>query len=139
MNRAALREKVFAGEADRKVLESILHPLIRQEVTRQLAQVSGSYAVVVVPLLVETGGYASLCQRVLVVDCREQTQIARSMRRSQLSEFQVRAIMAVQASRAQRLAAADDVVVNEGTIDELNAQIDRLHQSYLSVQQPTPL
>ncbi len=131
LNRAALRDKAFANDEARQQLEQILHPLIRQETARRLAQVSGVYAVVVIPLLVEKGGYSKLYQRVLVVDCCEETQLARTMRRSQLSEPQVRAIMAAQASRQARLEAADDVISNEGTLDELHAQVGRLHESYL--------
>lgn len=130
MDRAALRARVFENDEERKALESILHPLIRTQVASQLAEVSSDYAVVVVPLLVETGGYATLCDRVLVVDCAEETQIARTMRRSQLSESQVLAIMAAQASRPQRLAVATDVVTNDGSIDDLHAQIDQLHKIY---------
>jgi dephospho-CoA kinase len=110
-----------------------LHPLIREEVAARIERVDQPYAIVVVPLLIETGGYSMLCQRVLVVDCREETQADRTMRRSGLTEDQVRAILAVQASREARLRVADDVIHNEGTIEELNRQVDRLHQSYLAL------
>lgn len=131
LDRTGLRERVFANDEVRQRLELILHPLIRQEIARRLAQVSGNYAVVVIPLLVEKGGYYKLCQRVLLVDCSEEIQIARTMLRSNLSKSQVRAIMATQASRATRLEVADDVISNEGTLDELYEQVDRLHESYL--------
>ncbi|MSQ59558.1 MAG: dephospho-CoA kinase [Betaproteobacteria bacterium] len=138
LDRAALREKVFTDSAARKQLELVLHPLIREETARQIAIASGSYAIVVVPLLVEKGGYAHLYNRVLVVDCREETQLARTMQRSRLAEPEVRAIMATQASRSARLAAADDVISNEGTLDELHAQVDRLHVSYLEYARLAP-
>ncbi|MFN0315532.1 MAG: dephospho-CoA kinase [Burkholderiales bacterium] len=138
LNRKAMREKVFANGEARKRLELILHPLIREETARHLAQASGSYAVVVIPLLVEKGGYANSCRRVLVVDCAEETQIARTMQRSHLDEEQVRAIMATQASRQARLAAADDVISNEGTLEELHRQVGSLHESYLKLAHIAP-
>lgn len=133
LDRAALRQHVFADPAERQALEGILHPMIRSEVADAIARTRRPYAMIVVPLLVETGAYRTLCRRIAVVDCSEATQIARTMRRSQLTEQQVRAIMAVQIDRATRLAAADDVIHNDGTLEELHAQVARLHQQYLTL------
>ncbi len=114
----------------RQELEGILHPLIREEVRRRVQSASAPYVLVLIPLLVETGGYPDLVQRVLVVDCDESIQIARVMARSQLTEAQVQAIMNVQASRQQRLAVAHDVIDNSGTLDDLRRQVEALHLQY---------
>lgn len=130
LDRAALRRRVFADAGARRQLEAILHPRIRQEVELKLAALAGSYAFVVIPLLVETGGYRDLLNRVLVVDCPEELQIARVVARSGLTPDEVKAILAAQASRAERLAAADDVIVNAASPDSLPAQVVTLHQHY---------
>jgi dephospho-CoA kinase len=88
---------------------------------------------VLIPLLVETGGYPTLVQRVLVVDADEAVQIARTMARSALSEEQVRAIMRTQATREQRLAAADDIIDNNGDLEQLRLQVQALHARYLEM------
>jgi dephospho-CoA kinase len=130
LDRAAMRRLVFADPEARRRLEAILHPLIRAESARQCAAAVGPYVLLVVPLLVESGDYARRCQRLLVVDCREETQLARVMARSALSEGEARAIMASQASRTERLAAAADVIDNDGPASDLPPQIARLHQAY---------
>ena len=130
LDRAALRRRVFADAGARRQLEAILHPRIRQEVELKLAALAGSYALVVIPLLVETGGYRDLLNRVLVVDCPEELQIARVVARSGLTPDEVKAILAAQASRAERLAAADDVIVNAASPDSLPSQVATLHQHY---------
>jgi dephospho-CoA kinase len=130
LDRAALRRRVFADAGARRQLEAILHPRIRQEVELKLAALAGSYAFVVIPLLVETGGYRDLLNRVLVVDCPEELQIARVVARSGLTPDEVKAILAAQASRAERLAAADDVIVNAASPDSLPSQVATLHQHY---------
>lgn len=130
LDRAAMRRLAFADPALRRRLEEILHPLIRAESMRQCAQAAGPYVLLAVPLLIESGSYAERCQRVLVVDCAEATQLQRVMARSALPESEARAIMAAQASRAERLAAADDVIDNDGAADNLPAQIAHLHQRY---------
>lgn len=133
LDRAVLRQRVFSDTQERRALEDILHPMIRSDVGEALASARGPYAILVVPLLVESGAYRGNCQRVLVVDCSEETQIARTMQRSHLSAEQVRAIMAAQATRAQRLAAADDVIDNDGTLTHLHRQVETLHSRYLTL------
>lgn len=133
MDRARMREYVFANPAAKARLEAILHPLIRIETERAAAQTQGTYLIFVVPLLVESGTWKERVSRILVVDCTEETQIRRVMARSGLSETQVRAIMAAQASRTARLEAADDVIDNNGEALALVPQVDRLHALYISL------
>lgn len=132
LDRAALRRRVFADTVARHQLEAILHPRIGQAVQQALATLSAPYALIVIPLLVETGGYQDVLNRVLVVDCPEDVQIARVMARSGLTPDEVRAILAAQAGRAERLAAADDVIVNTATPAALCAEVARLHPRYLA-------
>ena len=131
LDRAAMRRLVFADAAARQRLEAILHPLIREESARRCAAAAAPYVILAVPLLVESGTYRERVDRVLVVDCSEAAQIARVMARSGLEEAQARAILAAQASRAERLAVADDVVDNGGAPTALPTQVARLHQEYL--------
>ena len=131
MNRPAMRRKVFTDAAAKLRLETILHPMIRGKVRDLLVSANQPYLLLVVPLLVETGGYRDIVRRVLVVDCPEVAQIARTMARSGLSRVEVEAILASQSSRAQRLARADDVITNDADIDSLRAQVESLHQCYL--------
>ena len=133
LDRAGMRKRVFADPAERRALEAILHPLIRAESQRRIAASSAPYVVHVVPLLVESPGYQDRVQRVLVVDCPEEQQIERVGSRSGLSADEVRRIIAAQAPRAQRLAAADDVIDNSGTTEALEAQVGGLHRRYLDL------
>ena len=133
MNRAKMREYVFAEPTAKARLESILHPLIQTETERAAERAQGAYLVFVVPLLVESGTWRQRVSRVLVVDCAEQTQIRRVMSRSGLSESQARAIMAAQVSRRERLSAADDVISNDDDTLALVPQVDRLHALYVSL------
>jgi dephospho-CoA kinase len=133
MDRGKMRARVFADTAAKKRLEAILHPLIRAESERRIAAASGPYVVHVVPLLVESRDYRERVQRVLVVDCPEAVQIARVQARSKLGAEQVRAIIASQVPRAARLAAADDVIDNSGTIAALRKQVAELHARYLAL------
>ena len=137
LDRAAMRALAFQRPAARRQLEAILHPMIRDESTRQCREASGPYVVVAVPLLIESGTYRERCNRICVVDCPEDLQVARVRQRNSLPEEQVRSIMAAQASRAQRLAAADDVIDNSGTLAELEAQVERLHAAYLAAADAT--
>jgi dephospho-CoA kinase len=130
LNRDLMRTTVFSHSASRKNLEDILHPLIRQEVERQLDRMAASYAIVVIPLLVEKGDYDDLVQRVLVVDCSRDKQIARTLARSKISREEVQAILSTQASRQQRLDRADDVIANDGRPAELQAVIQALNEKY---------
>jgi len=132
LDRARMRALVFADPAAKLRLEAILHPLIRAEAEGRAARAAAPYVVFVVPLLVESGGWRARVQRILVVDCPENVQIQRVMARNNMAEEQVRAILAAQASRAARLAAADDVIVNDGPIAALGPEVDRLHAKYLA-------
>ena len=131
LDRAAMRRRVFADPGARQRLESILHPMIRQLSVERCRQAAAPYVILAVPLLVEAGNYRERCDRILVVDCPESLQIERVMTRNGLSAEEVQAIMAAQASRADRLAAADDVVRNDGDLTALARQVDVLHAAYL--------
>jgi dephospho-CoA kinase len=131
MDRKKMRARVFADPAAKKRLEALLHPLIREESSRRIARAQGPYVIHVVPLLIESPDYRSRVDRVLVVDAPEEVQVERVRRRGGLADDEVRAIVAAQATRAQRLAAADDVIENRGTIDALRAQVAALHRRYL--------
>ncbi|MDE2310514.1 MAG: dephospho-CoA kinase [Betaproteobacteria bacterium] len=136
LDRPLMRQLVFSDPAAKRRLEGILHPLIRAQMLAQTwaanmghAGVS-PYLLVVVPLLFEAG-YHQLVQRTLVVDCAEATQVARAMRRSGLGEQEVRAIMAQQIARTERLRRADDIIQNDCDMEALRQQVERLHQRYL--------
>ena len=131
LDRAALRHLVFGDAVARRKLEAILHPLIRRAVAQALATVVAPYVLIVIPLLVETGAYRDLLNRVLVVDCPEVLQISRVEARNGLVHEEVLAIISAQASRAERLAEADDVIVNTTSMEDLLAQVAALHQAYL--------
>lgn len=133
MDRAKMREQVFKDPQAKRRLEAILHPLIRIETERAAAQVQGAYLIFAVPLLVESGSWKNRTSRILVVDCPEHLQISRVVARSRLPEAQVRSIMATQATRKARLAAADDVIINDADIAALIPQVDRLHALYSSL------
>ncbi|WP_300449566.1 dephospho-CoA kinase [Accumulibacter sp.] len=133
LDRIAMRRLVFADPSAKAVLEAILHPLIRQQSAARCAAAVAPYVLLVVPLLIESTGYRRRTDRVLVVDCDEDVQIARVMARSQLAAEEVRAIMATQASRAERRAAADDLVLNDGELAALTPQVDHLHRKYLEL------
>ncbi len=132
LDRAHLRQHVFSDEAARKWLEALLHPLIFEEMWAQLQNANSPYAILVSPLLVESGQTA-ICQRVLVVDVPEDIQLARTMSRDANSAEQVKAIMATQASREQRLAKADDVIINDADLAALHGKVKQLHQNYLQL------
>lgn len=131
LDRARMRRLVFSDPAARQRLEAILHPMIRNLSAERCRQAPTAYVILAVPLLVESGTYRQRCDRIVVVDCPESLQISRVMARSGLSEPEVRAIMANQASRAERLAAADDVVANDGDLASLEMRVGELHRSYL--------
>ncbi len=138
LDRAAMRARVFADGAAKARLEGILHPLIRRLSLARCAAAPSPYVLLAVPLLVESGSYRDRCDRVLVVDCDEALQVARVQARSRLAAGEVRAIMAAQASRAQRLAAADDVVRNDAGLEGLAAQVDELHRKYTALAAAKP-
>lgn len=133
MNRELMRSLVFSDPDAKTDLEAILHPLIRAESARRVVASAAPYVLLVVPLLFETGRDPERFQRVLVVDCDEQTQLERVVTRSGLHPDQVHAIMANQVPRAKRVAGADDLIRNEGDIAGLRAQILPLHRKYLEL------
>ncbi|CAB3779221.1 dephospho-CoA kinase [Paraburkholderia fynbosensis] len=134
LERARMRELVFSDEGARKRLEAITHPLIRAQTKREQREAQGPYVIVVVPLLVESGSWKHRVNRVLTVDCSVETQIARVMSRNGFSRDQVLAIIARQATREARLAAADDVIDNDNApLGTLKAQVDKQHRAYLSL------
>jgi dephospho-CoA kinase len=132
LDRARMRTLIFSDENARRRLEAITHPLIRAETERERQQAQGPYVMLVVPLLVESGSWKSRVERVLTVDCSVETQIARVMRRNAFTREQVLAIIERQATREARVAAADDVIVNDSApLEALGPRIDELHEAYL--------
>jgi len=132
LDRGRLRKQVFADEAARKTLESLLHPLIAAAARERIAALEASvYCVLVVPLLVETGLFAD-AEQVIVVDTPESLQVERLMRRDDIDKAGARAMLAAQASRQQRLARADHVIENHGSLDQLKTQVTSLHRRLLS-------
>ncbi|MBR7782413.1 dephospho-CoA kinase [Undibacterium luofuense] len=135
MDRAKMRELVFQRPEARQQLQAILHPLIRSECEREALTATGAYVIFVVPLLVESGGWRERVNRILVVDCPETLQQQRVMQRNGFSREQIEAIMATQARRTERLAVADDVVVNDVPLTENLPLLTKLHQHYLALSQ----
>jgi dephospho-CoA kinase len=134
LDRARMRTLIFSNEDARRRLEGITHPLIRTETARARSEASGPYVMLVVPLLVESGSWKTRVNRVLTVDCSVETQISRVMHRNAFSREQVLAIIARQATREARLAAADDVIVNDNTsVEALGEQVEAQHRLYLSL------
>jgi dephospho-CoA kinase len=133
MDRAKMRALAFRDPDARRRLEALLHPLIRAESERSIAAAGGAYVIHVVPLLVESSDYRERVSRVLVVDCPEDVQVARVRQRSGLPDEEILRIIRSQASRAIRLAAADDVIDNSGSLDALHKQVRALHAKYLEL------
>lgn len=137
LDRTRMRRRVFSDPAVRAQLEALLHPMIRDAMRERAAAIAGGgcpYVVFVVPLLVETGNWRSQVDRVLLIDCTEATQIERVVARA-IDEEAARAIIASQASRHQRLAVADDVLMNEAPLTEIEPRVERLHRLYLQYSQ----
>jgi dephospho-CoA kinase len=132
LDRAKLREQIFSNPDEKAWLNALLHPMIREKMIEDLEQVESEYALLVVPLLIENK-LDSLCDRVLVVDVEPETQISRTVKRDNVSEDQARAILASQATQAQRLAIANDVVRNNPNDPDLLLQITDLHEKYLAM------
>ncbi|MDH3418144.1 MAG: dephospho-CoA kinase [Gammaproteobacteria bacterium] len=132
LDRRALRSIVFSDPQRREVLESILHPLIRARTLRVIASLEAPYVIVVVPLLLETG-FAELVERILVVDCPEAQQLERLRQRDGVGESEAQAMLAAQTDRQTRLARADDVIDNSGSIEATRAQVKALHERYLAM------
>lgn len=137
LDRAALRQLIFADPEQRRWLEALLHPLIGQEIFSYLAKAKSPYAVYVSPLLIESGQYRKT-QRVLVIDVPQALQVQRTLQRDSTSPEQVQAILAAQATREERLRHADDVLVNDRDVPWLHEQIDQLHHFYLTLRGGQP-
>jgi dephospho-CoA kinase len=135
LNRPALRALVFADDAKRRALESILHPLIRRRTLAKLAELTAPYAIVVVPLLIETT-FSELVDRILVVDCPESAQLERLMRRDAIPRMEALAMLRAQVDRATRLKAAHDVIDNSGTPETTRRHVELLHRRYLDLAAP---
>ncbi len=132
LDRRRMRERIFADPGARHRLEAILHPAIRAEMERQSATAGGAYQLLVIPLLTE-GGRRDHVDRVLVVDVPEELQLERLVGRDQVTAEQARASLEAQATRAERLGFADDVIRNTGPVDELRGKVAELHEKYLAL------
>ncbi len=132
LNRTALRKIVFDKPEERKWLESLLHPLIAQEIHRQLEASQSPYTILVSPILFESGQNL-YCQKSLVIDAPENLQVSRTSVRDSTDEAGVKAIMKVQLSREDRCAKADDVILNDGDLESLHIKIDSIHAKYLKL------
>ena len=132
LDRAQLREIMASDSEERVWLESVLHPRIGEQIAKELAESTSPYTIYVAPLLLETNSQ-KICSRVLVVDVPKEIQIQRTAERDKVSEIQIEKIVAVQMEREERLEKADDVLVNTGTIKELEEQVVKLHQKYLEM------
>ncbi len=132
LNRAVLRDIIFNHPPERLWLEDLLHPLIREEMQQQIRQLSEPYCIAVIPLLLEVE-FHSFINRILVVDAPENLQIERTRHRDQIQSSQIEAILKTQAHRHDRIARAHDVIVNDGTLEDLIPQVEKLHQQYLKL------
>lgn len=133
LDRSAMRRRVFSDPSARVRLEGILHPLIRALSAERCRAANSPYVILAVPLLVESGNYRARCDRIAVVDCPESLQVERVMARNGMAHDEVIAIMAAQATRPQRLAVADDVVINDAGLDKVERQVESLHHKYLAL------
>ena len=131
LNRKALRQRVFSNPQEKEWLNKLLHPAIRQELISQLEQADSPYVILSAPLLLENG-LEKYCQRVLVVDVPESLQISRTIQRDDSPKREVEAIMKAQLSRSERLKKANDVLNNDGSLEQLEQQVLQLHQRYLA-------
>ena len=132
LDRGKLRQLVFAEPASRHRLEAILHPLIRNNIIKLVNTATAPYCIVSIPLLLETG-QTDLVDRILVIDIPEALQLSRTAARDRVAMDEIRPVLETQADRSMRLAAADDVISNAGSLDELAANVQALHQKYLSL------
>lgn len=131
LDRKALRQKIFSDPAEKDWLNNLLHPAIREGILSQLEQANSPYVILSAPLLLENN-LDKYCQRVLVVDVPEQLQLKRTIQRDDSPKEEVETIMKAQLSREARLRRADDILNNEGSIDELRRQVNQLHRRYLA-------
>jgi len=135
IDRARLRQRVFANPAERRRLEAILHPEIYNRISALLSEIQAPYCILVIPLLLETAQTGRV-GRLLVVDAPEESQLARAAARDGLSAQEIHAVMDTQVNRAQRLAAADDVLLNDSTPEVLGERVRALHEYYLGMSPP---
>lgn len=138
LDRRRLRERVFADPLQRKQLEEVLHPAVRTEMARRSRLATGPYQVLVIPLLVENQ-LGHMVDRILVVDIPEETQVQRLQARDSIDPEQARRMLAAQSSRTARLAAADDVITNTGSLTDLKSQVAALHRKYLALGKAGPV
>ena len=131
LDRPQLRERVFSNPENRAHIEKIIHPRVYEQMNRQLDRLDVPYAIVVVPLLIESGG-RDLVNRVLVVDSPEKLQIARTTHRDGMTSAAVEKILSAQMDRSSRLSAADDVIENDASEEALEEAVCELHQKYLT-------
>ena len=132
LDRAALRSRVFENPAERQWLERLTHPAIRELTDKRCESATSDYVIVAIPLLVETAG-AERFDRVLVVDCSPEIQLARLQARDGTTRAEAQRMLAAQATREQRLAVADDVITNDGDLAALREQVEKLHRQYLKL------
>ncbi len=133
LDRKYMRERVFTSPQQRRELEAILHPRVRDELRARVFRDASAYSILAIPLLVESAHGYDWINRVLVIDVPEALQIKRLLQRDGITAELAQQILAAQASRSTRLARADDVIENTGTLDELNSAVMRLHQRYLAL------
>jgi dephospho-CoA kinase len=131
MDRPKMRELAFSDVTAKKQLENILHPLIRQQCEVEAEAANGAYPIFVVPLLIESGDWRARVKRILVVDCDQETQIARVMQRNRFERTQVLSILSAQANREERLAHADDIINSMANLSHVRTEVERLHKKYL--------
>ncbi|MCH8078924.1 MAG: dephospho-CoA kinase [Proteobacteria bacterium] len=132
LNRKKLRDRIFKNESDRRKLESVLHPVIYKEIERQTKSINSAYCIISIPLLLETGT-SDIIDRILVIDIPKELQLSRASARDNASLKNIETIIHSQISRDDRLAAADDIINNEGDIENLRKQIYDLHEFYKSI------
>lgn len=133
LDRARMRRRLFADAGLRRKVEAVLHPLVLEDMARELTRISAPYCVAMVPLLIEVPAARALVDRVLVVDCDDATQRARLMSRDRVDESLARAMVASQLDRGRRAAAGDDILINEGGLKQLQDAVHRLHAFYLEL------
>lgn len=133
LDRAQLRHRVFAEPSERKWLQGLLHPLINQYIKERIAASDAKYTILVNPLLIESGQHV-WCQRLLVIDVPVEVQIERTMQRDNNTRDQVENIIKAQADRETRLSLTDDVIVNDQDLSHLQAEVDKLHETYLELE-----
>lgn len=132
LDRKKLRAIIFTDPNERNWLEKLLHPLIRDEIIKQLSQAQANYCIVVIPLLIEAANYAFL-NRILVVDASEQIQLERVEKRDNIDPIQIKAILNAQTSRQARISQAHDLILNDGSLQDLERQVEKLHKTYLNL------